>query len=396
MLHGRKQINKRGSSMNDLSSSLAIPAVTGLGEKGLDITLPDGKTHYFNYYWLRDNCPSSFSPVTRERSFDIFHLDVPPRAKIAEVEGDMLVIRWQDEDHITRLPLSWLETYAGGKTRHDPADLSRVAWFGDHYPSVPRFSQPQLVADDATRAKWIEAMLVHGFTILTDMPDSDEGLTETAELMGCVRPTFFGTYFDVKTHINPTNTAYTAGALELHTDTPAEEFAPGIQFLHCRVNTVEGGDSLYADGVAVANDFRQRDPEGFKLLTEVPIPFYCEHDTYDARSRQYVIELDQHGEVEGLTISQHMADIFDLDQKLLDDYYPAFCRFGRMLQEEKYMMRFLMKGGECMVFDNHRIVHGRAAYTATSGDRYLRGCYVDRSEMRSTYRALVSEGRFKA
>jgi gamma-butyrobetaine dioxygenase len=396
MLHGRKQINKRGSSMNDLSSSLAIPAVTGLGEKGLDITLPDGKTHYFNYYWLRDNCPSSFSPVTRERSFDIFHLDVPPRAKTAEVEGDMLVIRWQDEDHITRLPLSWLETYAGGKTRHDPADLSRVAWFGDHYPSVPRFSQPELVADDATRAKWIEAMLVHGFTILTDMPDSDEGLTETAELMGCVRPTFFGTYFDVKTHINPTNTAYTAGALELHTDTPAEEFAPGIQFLHCRVNTVEGGDSLYADGVAVANDFRQRDPEGFKLLTEVPIPFYCEHDTYDARSRQYVIELDQHGEVEGLTISQHMADIFDLDQKLLDDYYPAFCRFGRMLQEEKYMMRFLMKGGECMVFDNHRIVHGRAAYTATSGDRYLRGCYVDRSEMRSTYRALVSEGRFKA
>ncbi len=69
---------------------------------------------------------------------------------------------------------------------------------------------------------------------------------------------------------------------------------------------------------------------------------------------------------------------------------------GRMLQEDTYMMRFLMKGGECMVFDNHRIVHGRAAYSATSGDRYLRGCYVDRSEMRSTYRALVSEGRFKA
>ena len=136
--------------------------------------------------------------------------------------------------------------------------------------------------------------------------------------------------------------------------------------------------------------------EGFKLLSEVSIPFFCEHDTYDSRSRQTVIELDQHGEVSGLTISQHMADIFDLDQSLLDDYYPAFCRFGKMLQEDKYMMRFLMKGGECMVFDNHRIVHGRAAYSATSGDRYLRGCYVDRGEMRSTYRALVSEGRFKA
>ncbi|MBO6868614.1 MAG: TauD/TfdA family dioxygenase [Thalassococcus sp.] len=382
--------------MNDLGSHIVIPSVTGLGETGLDIILSDAKSHYFNYYWLRDNCPTSFSPVTRERSFDIFHLKAAPRARSAQVEGDVLVIDWQDEDHVTRMPLSWLETYSNGKRRHDPADLTRVAWFSDHYPSVPRFSQPELVADAATRAKWIEAMLVHGFTIVTDMPDSDEGLTQTAELMGFVRPTFFGNYFDVKTHINPTNTAYTAAALELHTDTPAEEFAPGIQFLHCRANTVQGGESLYADGVAVANAFRERDPEGFKLLSEVPIPFYCEHDHYDARSRQYVIELDQYGEVEGLTISQHMADIFDLDQRLLDDYYPAFCRFGRMLQEDAYMMHFMMKGGECMVFDNHRIVHGRAAYSATSGDRYLRGCYVDRSEMRSTYRALVSEGRFKA
>ena len=375
---------------------MTAPHVTEIGDKGLHITLSDGGSHYFNYYWLRDNCPSSFSSVTRERSFDIFHLDTAPRPNSAAVDGDALVIDWAGEDHVTRMPLDWLEAYKVAKPRHDPADLPRVAWYSDHYPTVPRFSQPELVADKTKRAAWIEAMLVHGFTIVTDMPDSNEGLTQTAELMGYVRPTFFGDYFDVKTHINPTNTAYTSAALELHTDTPAEEFAPGIQFLHCRVNTVDGGQSLYSDGVAVANDFRKRDPEGFKLLSEVSIPFFCEHDTYDSRSRQTVIELDQHGEVSGLTISQHMADIFDLDQSLLDDYYPAFCRFGKMLQEDKYMMRFLMKGGECMVFDNHRIVHGRAAYSATSGDRYLRGCYVDRGEMRSTYRALVSEGRFKA
>ncbi len=37
------------------------------------------------------------------------------------------------------------------------------------------------------------------------------------------------------------------------------------------------------------------------------------------------------GEVSGLTISQHMADIFDLPQAVLDDYYPAFCRFGKIV-----------------------------------------------------------------
>ncbi|NIY95528.1 DUF971 domain-containing protein [Salipiger sp. HF18] len=378
--------------MNVMTSTVADPV---LEDNGLKLLLSDGKSHYFNYYWLRDNCPSSFSSTTRERSFDIFHLDAAPKAKTAEVTGDVLEITWDSEDHVTRFPLAWLEAYKTPQRRADPADLAREAWYGDHYPNVPRFSQPALKADPELRAKWIEAMLVKGFVILTDMPDSDEGLTETAEMIGRVRPTFFGDYFDVKTHINPTNTAYTASALELHTDTPAEEHAPGVQFLHCRANTVEGGYSLYADGVAVANDFRARDPEGFKLLAETKVPFFCEHDTYDMRSRQTIIELDQHGEVSGLTISQHMLDISDLDQELLDRWYPAFCRFGKMLQEEKYMMTFLMKAGECMVFDNHRIVHGRAAYTAESGDRYLRGTYTDRAEMRSTYRALVSEGRFK-
>lgn len=367
-----------------------------LKEKGLSLVLNEGREAYFNYYWLRDNCPTSFDSKTRERSFDIFHLAAAPRAESAVIEGDHLVITWAGEGHVSRYPTALLALYTEGKQRPDPADLPRKAWFSDHYPEIPRFSQPELLANPAKVAEWLRAMIVEGLTIVTDMPDSNEGLTETVKLMGHVRPTFFGEYFDVKTHINPTNTAYTAKALELHTDTPAEEHAPGIQFLHCRANTVEGGLSIYSDGVAVANEFKRIDPEGFRLLSEIDIPFYCEHDTYDMRSRQRVIELDKYGEVAGLTISQHMADLFDLDQTLLDDYYPAFCRFGKMLQDDRFMMRFMMKGGECMVFDNHRIVHGRLAYSATSGDRYLRGCYADREEMRSTYRALVSEGRFKA
>ena len=113
------------------------------------------------------------------------------------------------------------------------------------------------------------------------------------------------------------------------------------------------------------------------------------------RARKRVVELDDYGQISGVTISQHLADIFDLPQEFLDSYYPAFCRFGRMLQSEKYVMRFCLNRGECIVFDNHRIVHGRAAYSASSGERYLRGCYTDRGEMRSTYRILKGSGRFR-
>ena len=262
-------------------------------------------------------------------------------------------------------------------------------------PAFARFALPELIGDKAQVAQWLKAVLVDGIAIVTAMPDSDRALEDLVGLVGHVRPTFFGEFFDVQTHIEPTNLAYTAGALELHTDTPAEDAAPGIQFLHCRANSVAGGTSLFVDGVAVANDFRETHPQEFRLLAETPIPFYCEHDRYDMRSRQRVIELDDHGAVSGVTISQHMADVFDLPQAFLDAYYPAFCRFGQALRQDKYVMQFRMNAGECLVFDNHRIVHGRAAYTAASGDRRLRGCYADRGELRSTYRALVGRGRFR-
>lgn len=362
-------------------------------EKGMDVPLLDGTSAYFNYYWLRDNCPTSFDRQTRERVFDVFHLNDAPRPKSARIADGALDIVWSDE-HRTSHKLDWLASYGKAMPRPDPASLPRRAWYSDHYPRIARFSQPELIGSKDTVADWIEALLVEGVAIVTDMPDTDAGLTDLAELMGHIRPTFFGAYFDVRTHIKPTNLAYTAKALELHTDTPAEDVAPGIQFLHCRANSVEGGQNLFLDGMAVANDLRTDFPQDFALLSQTLIPYYCEHDTYDARSRQRVIELDENGEVSGVTISQHMADVFDLPQTFLDDYYPAFCRFGRMLQLDKYLMRFRLNATECIVFDNHRIVHGRSAYSATSGDRYLRGCYTDRGEMRSTYRALTTKGRF--
>jgi len=366
-----------------------------LEDNGLTLALPDGSRPYFNVWWLRDNCPTSFDAETRERTFDIFHHGATPRPAEARLDGGALVIRWAGEDHVSRYPLDMLAAYAAGAPRPDPADPPRRPWFADHYPNVTRVSHPVLLDSADERRRWMEALLIEGIAIVTDMPDTDAALTRTAGLLGTIRPSFFGEYFDVRTHIKPTNLAYTSKALELHTDVPAEELAPGIQYLHCRRNSVEGGRNLFLDGTAVANDLRASDPEAFRLLTEIEVPFYKEHDGIDMRARQRVIELDRHGEVSGVTISQHMADIFDLPQRVMDSYYPAFVKFGRMLQQDKYVMRFTLAAGECISFDNHRIVHGRAAYSATSGERYLRGTYTDRGELRGLYRAMVSEGRFK-
>ncbi len=364
-------------------------------KNGLTVMLPEDGPVYFNAWWLRDNCPTSFDSETRERTFDVFHHATTPFPADAVIQDGALMIRWAEEDHVSRYPLEFLRTYAQGSRRADPADLPRTPWFADHYPDITRVSHRVLLEDAGERRRWMEALLIEGIAIVTDMPDTHEALTSTAGLLGTIRPSFFGDSFDVRTHIKPTNLAYTSKALELHTDVPAEELAPGIQYLHCRRNSVEGGRNLFLDGTAVANDLRMVDPEAFRLLSEIEVPFYKEHDDIDMRARHTVIELDHNDAVSGVTISQHMADIFDLPQRLMDSYYPAFVKFGRMLQEEKYLMRFTLAAGECISFDNHRIVHGRAAYSATSGERYLRGTYTDRGELRGLYRAMVSEGRFK-
>jgi len=367
-----------------------------LHDTRLEIALERGPRHYFNYHWLRDNCATSFDPETRERVYDIFAEPGAPHAASAEIANNALVIEWSHDGHSSTYPLAWLAAHAVPKPRHDPAILPRKHWLGDHYAKMARFTFDAVSTDRATFKAWVHTLLTDGVTILDGMPDSDQGLTDAANLLGFPRPTFFGLYFDVKIHADPDNLAYTAKALELHTDVPAEDMPPGVQFLHCRRNSVEGGESLFVDGAAAAAELRRTHPADFRLLCDTLVPFYNEHDAYDMRARQRVIELDDQGDIAGVTMSQHMADVFDHDQRFLDAYYPAFCRFGRLLQDPRFVMRFRLNAGECIVFDNHRIVHARAAFVADSGERHMRGTYTDRGELRSRWRKLAGKGRFSA
>lgn len=372
-----------------LDNDLAVANVPVLapGERGIHVPLLSG-THYFNYYWLRDADPLAIDTATRERVFDITEIEGGPKASSALIDREHLVISWATEDHETRLSLAMLDEFMRFGRHPDPADIPRRRWYSGAYDNFARFDQADIEASDAVRLAFARALIEDGVALVTGMEDSDAALTRLANQLGQVTPTTDGYYFDVRLEIAPTNLAYTARALEFHTDLPSEDAAPGIQFLHCRANTVTGGYSLFLDGSAAAEAFRELDPAAFELLASNDIPFFRRHQGWDYRAHQRVIELDSNGQVSGLTISQHLQDVMDLPQTLLDDYYPAFCRFLAMLKQERFVNRFRLEGGTCIVFDNHRVVHGREAFQASSGQRHLRGCYVDRGALRSTYRVL--------
>jgi gamma-butyrobetaine dioxygenase len=351
---------------------------------------PDARSskHYFNYLWLRDNCPTSWSLQTKDRVFDIFSQPLELKPKSATVKDANLIVEWAFDGHTSKYDLDWLIRWSMQPGRDDPADIPQHRWYGDH--AFARFHDPELKRSEVQQERLMTTLLREGVAIVESVPDSDQALTQLAEVIGSVRASFSGAYFDVKAKPDPRGVAYTAHALEPHTDSPCEEMPPGVQFLHCRINTTKGGESTLADGAAVAEELRKSHPRDFDLLTSVSIPFRFHHTGLDMRARQRVIEIDRRGTVTGVTISQHIADIFDLDQTLLDEFYPAFCRFGAMLRNARFSATFLLRAGDCMIFDNHRIVHGRLAYDRQSGERYLRGCYTDRGELRSKYRTIRS------
>jgi len=356
-----------------------------LQDKGATIPLSNGPK-YFNYYWLRDASVSTIDPQTRERIFDTSHLPSVPKAIDMKIKDDMLIIDWEAEETPSDVPLRLLEEVALNGRAADAAALERKIWYHDHLPNIPRVSQAEVMSSAAGKAKLTRALIEDGIAIVTNMEPTEESLPNLVKSIGPVTPSGEGLFFDVRVEVNPTNLAFTAGPLEMHTDLPGEEAAPGVQFLHCLENTVDGGASLFLDGVAVAKALKGEDPAAFDLLTAHKIPFFYRHDSIDYRSHQRVIETDQDGNVTGVTISQHLQDNLDLPQEVLDDYYPAFIKFIRMMQEDRFVIKFRSEAGNCVVFDNHRVVHGREGYVAESGRRHLRGCYTDRAAMRSTYR----------
>jgi len=54
----------------------------------------------------------------------------------------------------------------------------------------------------------------------------------------------------------------------------------------------------------------------------------------------------------------------------------------------------LLKPGQMIVFDNHRVLHGRRAFDPLGGERWLQQLSVDREEFQNRLRQLAeAQGR---
>ncbi|PRH88616.1 gamma-butyrobetaine hydroxylase [Labrys okinawensis] len=359
--------------------------IARLSDQALELRHDGASPIVFPFLWLRDNCPTAFDPQTKERNFDL--LSVPDDLKPASAEtcDDELVITWPD-GHVSRFEQSWLLAHQPGVPRPDAAALPRKIWRAADMPELPRFSGAEILADDRVLLDFLVTTQSLGLSLVDGLAPG-QGL-DVAQRIGFLRETNFGKVFDVVSKPDPNNLAYTAQALALHTDLANQEIPPGFQFLHCIANEAQGGGSVFADSFAIAEDLRETDPGAFRVLSTVALPFRFHDRAYDIRLRRPVITLRPDGRLDEIRYNAHLTDLIDLPADQLGTFYRAYRAFMKRTRDPAFVIALRLRGGEMVVFDNRRTLHGREAFNPATGFRHLQGCYVDRGEFESRIRVL--------
>ncbi len=257
------------------------------------------------------------------------------------------------------------------------ADLATQPWYGW-----------DALSDDAELRRALKDYIERGFLLLHGTPTQADSILTIARRFGFVRETNFGSFFEVYSRPDSTDLAYRPVALGPHTDNPYRNPVPGIQLLHCLQNETSGGLSTLVDSLAVAQQLQQEDPEGFALLASVPVRYeYRDADTWLV-SVQPMIELTGKGAMMGVFYSPRLDDIPLMSDADTRAYHRARKRFGTLLSDPRFELRFRLEPGQLMMFDNNRVLHGRTSFDPSEGHRQLQGCYIDRDSPRSLYRVL--------
>ena len=71
-------------------------------------------------------------------------------------------------------------------------------------------------------------------------------------------------------------------------------------------------------------------------------------------------------------------------------FYAAYRRWAELLARPERQLNLRLAPGDCLVFDNTRVLHSRTAFGLTAGapGRHLQGCYADLDGLASTLAVL--------
>jgi gamma-butyrobetaine dioxygenase len=347
----------------------------------------DGASHPIHPLWLRERCKdaASMDLHTQQRLQDPSDFDLELKiVALSQPAAGVFRVRFSDGHEASFSAGEILAEACLADNSHDcPAPQ---LWDG----SLTQFPRARWRADPspAELTSWLESFLTFGFVIFEGVPTQPGTVLQVGAMFGFTRETNFGALFNVRSTPNATDLAYTSMSLDPHTDNPYRAPVPGIQLLHCLANETTGGLSTLVDGFAVAQALREEHPQAFEVLAHTPVRFkYIDADT-ELTASAVPIELDVTGGLKAIQFSPRLDFVPLFPPERLDIYYRARRLFDQRLRAPDFEIRFLLRTGDLVMFDNCRLLHGRTGFNPAEGLRHLQGCYIDIDGPRSRYRVL--------
>ena len=352
----------------------------------LNVVWSDGEKSNFHFMWLRDNCPTAHDKDSRHRMFNILEVSTSIEPKTCKINNEgKLEIEWSEGNHISYYDQEWLRnncyTINNNKKYNSPYQLWDYS-LQKNLESI-RIDHDEIINSEEGLIKWLELLHYKGIAIVKNAPTEKESAFKVLNRISHTRETFFKTPFEVVNIPKPNNSAYTAHALRNHMDLPWFENPPGYQFLHCLINSAEGGDSSAVDAFEVADYLRKNEKEIFDTLINVSFKFK-DKDYTQKSIRGYhapAISLTKDNDYNDIRFSVATMDVLDCNPNLMEKVYKAHHRFGKLLHDDKFQIKFRLTPGDIFSFNNRRVLHGRTAFNPNSGHRHLQGYYIDRDEI---------------
>ncbi|KAJ3163512.1 hypothetical protein HDU86_000092 [Geranomyces michiganensis] len=409
LLHGTRRVQNKLTLASDRVSIEWSPSANRSPQQPASSS--------FHHVWLRDNCqcPQCIHPSNRQKLHSSADVSTPSSSlKADKIElvngGKQLHIRWApgslrcgkhqrdtpSAPHETILDLPWLRANdPAGVTHRRDTLLKPLLWTAEEFASRKQDVQyDEFMSEKGNNSglrKALRELKDYGLVFIRNAPTRDTEVEAIAERFGCVRQTFYGRSWNVKSMPDAKNIAYTSLNLGLHMDLMYFEAPPGLQLLHSLKNSVTGGASIFLDSFKAATILKQQNPEAYRALLEIPVTFHYINDGHHMHFRRPTIVENDANEPLMVYYAPPFQGPLECSTDQVERFYPAFQAFADIMQDPALTFKMMMRPGDCMVFANRRVLHGREEFDAASGERHLKGAYVDWDDFKDRLRVVGTE-----
>ncbi len=341
--------------------------------------------------WLRDNAldVKTRDEKNAQRLITVSDIPVNTYIKSASLDkkGKEVTINFLPNKKQVKFSTNWLKDnaydnkQAGSKVWINP-DLK--TWSKNSLKRIPIINYKTAKSNKKLLINWLKSLNSFGFAKINGCEKKTGTVIKIAKLFGYVRETNYGKYFDVKSKTNAINLAYTNHGLQAHTDNPYRNPVPTIQILHCIKNSTKGGETKVIDGFNAALHLKKKNKKYFDLLSKYCSRFeFKRKKNIHLKSRFPMIKLSPDRELIAIHFNNRsIAPLTDVPYNDMLNYYKAYRKFSKIIDDPKMAIKFKLKEGDCFIVDNTRVLHARTAYSG-AGSRLLQGCYADKDGLLS-------------